>query len=139
MQRIKKYSSNKETTLHSNPPAALHMGGVWERIKRTVKNVMFSMIKNTVLTDFQLMAIFTEIEAFVNNRHLTYVSDNPDDLVPLTPNHLLLDTYNSGGVIEENDGEISSHRTWKPIVAISNQFWKRWLIEYLPTLQSRRK
>ena len=115
------------------------MGGIWERIKRTVKNVMFNMIKNTVLTDFQLMAIFTEIEAFVNNRPLTYVSDNPDDLVPLTPNHLLLDTYNSGGVIEENDGEISSHRTWKPIVAISNQFWKRWLIEYLPTLQSRRK
>ena len=24
-------------------------------------------------------------------------------------------------------------------IAISNQFWKRWLIEYLPMLQSRRK
>ena len=105
MQRIKKYSSNKETTLYSNPPAALHMGGVWERIKRTVKNVMFSMIKNTVLTDFQLMAIFTEIEAFVNNRSLTYVSDNPDDPESLMPNHLLLDRHNGGAVIEENDGK----------------------------------
>ena len=115
------------------------MGGVWERIKRTVKNVMFSMIKNTVLTDFQLMAIFTEIEAFVNNWSLTYVSDNPNDPESLMPNHLLLDRHNGGAVIEENDGEISSLRRWKPVVAISNQFWKRWLIEYLPTLQSRSK
>ena len=63
------------------------------------------MIKNTVLTDFQLMAIFTEIEAFVNNRSLTYVSDNPDDPESLMPNHLLLDRHNGGAVIEENDGK----------------------------------
>ena len=66
------------------------MGEIWERIIRTVKNVMFSMIKNTVLTDFQLMTLFKEIQAIVNNRPLTYVSDNPSDLEPLTPNHRLL-------------------------------------------------
>ena len=66
------------------------MRGIWERIIRTVKNVMLSMIKNTVLTDFQLMTIFTEIEAIVTSRPLTYVSDNPDNIEPLTPNHLLL-------------------------------------------------
>ena len=57
----------------------------------------------------------------------------------LTSNHLLLGRYNSGAVIEENDGDISSCRRWKQVVAISNQFWKRQLIEYLPTLQSRGK
>ena len=98
------------------------MGGIWER---TIRNVMFSMIKNTVLTDFELMTIFTDIEAIVSNRPLTYVSDNPDDLEPLTPNHLSLGRYNSGGVIEENDGDISSRRIWKQVVAISNQFWKK--------------
>ena len=81
---------------------------------------MFSMIKKTVLTGFQLMAIFTEIEATVNNWSLTYVSDNPDDLELLIPNHLLLDRYNGGAVIEENDGDISVRRKWKQVVAISN-------------------
>ena len=106
IKRIKKYSSNKQITWHFNPPAAPYMVRIWERIVKTVKNVMFSRIKNTVLTDFQLMTIFTEIEAIINNRLLTYISDKPVDLEPLTPNHLLLGRYNSGAVIEESDGDI---------------------------------
>ena len=106
IKRIKKYSSNKQITWHFNPPAAPYMVRIWERIVKTVKNVMFSRIKNTVLTDFQLMTIFTEIEAIINNRPLTYISDKPVDLEPLTPNHLLLSRYNSGAVIEESDGDI---------------------------------
>ena len=43
------------------------MKGLWERIIRTVKNVMFRIIKNTGLKDFQLMEIFTEIKAIVSN------------------------------------------------------------------------
>ena len=98
------------------------MAETWERIIRTGQNVMFSMIKNTVLKDFELMT----------NWPLTYVSGNSDDLEPLIPNHLLLGRYNSGVVIKENKRDISSRRRWKQVDAISNQFWKRWLIEYLP-------
>ena len=135
IQRINEYSSNEQINWHFNPPAAPHMGGIWETITRTVKSVMFSMIKNTSFTDFQLMTIFTEIKAIVNNRPLTYVSDNPYDLEPPKQNHLLLGRYNEGVVIEESDGAISSRRRRKQVVLISNQFWKRQLIEWLPTSQ----
>ena len=117
----------------------LHMGGIWEGIIRTVKIVVFSLVKSTVLTDYQLMSIFTQIEAIVNNRPLTYVSDNPNTLEPLTPNYPVIGRYNNDLFTEENDGDISSLRRWKKVFAISNQFWKRGLIKYLPTLQSRHK
>ena len=81
IKRINKYSSNEQIIWHFNPPAGPHKGRVWERIIRTVKNVMFSMIKNTVLTDFQLMTIFTEIEAIVNNQPLTYAAHIKSPLV----------------------------------------------------------
>ena len=134
IERINGYSSNEQITWHFIPPVAPHMGGIWKRIPRTVKKVMFSMIKNTVLTDFRLMTIFTEIEKIFNNQPLTYVSGNPDNLEPLTPNFPLLGRYKSSVVIEENDGNISSLRRWKQVAPTSNQFWKRWLVEYLPTL-----
>ena len=55
IQPINEYSSNEQISSHFNPPAAPHMGGIWERITRTVKIVIFSMIINTSFTDFQLM------------------------------------------------------------------------------------
>ena len=63
------------------------------------------------------MTIFTVIEAIINNRPLTYVSDNPDEshLEPLTPNNLLLGRYKGDSVIKENHGDISSLRIWKQV------------------------
>ena len=54
------------------------------------------------------MTVFTKIEATVNNRPLTYVRENPENLEPLTLNYLLAGRYNGGAVIQENDRDISS-------------------------------
>ena len=94
-----------------NPPALPHLDGVWERIVRTVKRVLYSMIKKTVFTDFQFITIFTEIKNIINNRPLTNVSDDFDDLEVLAPHHFLLGKYNmkiSANMkisIVENDGK----------------------------------
>ena len=73
-----------------NPPSSPHMGGVWERMIRTVKEAMFSIVKDRVLTDFQMLTLFSEVENIVNNRPLTYLSENHEDLEALTPNHFLI-------------------------------------------------
>ena len=83
------------------------------------------MTKITVLTDFQLMTIFTDIEAIVNNQPLMLVTNQ----MILTVVQLLNKTVGTYQIVEK----------WKQVVSISNQFWKRWLIEYLPPLQSTRK
>jgi hypothetical protein len=41
------------------------------------------------LTDDELSTVAAECEAMLNNRPLTYVGSDPDDVEPLTPVHFL--------------------------------------------------
>ena len=72
------------------------------------------MIKNTVLTVFQLMTIFNEIENIINNRPLTHVIDVFDKLEALTPNHFLLGKYNNME-ISADDENVVSRKRWKQV------------------------
>ena len=73
-----------------NSPAGSHHGGVWERCIHTVCKVLRALIKKQVLDDEGLSTLMCEVEAIVNGRPITKLSDDPRDLEPLTPNYLLL-------------------------------------------------
>ena len=123
-----------------NPPAGSHHGGVWERCIRTIRKVMSALLKEQVLDDEGLATLMCEVESIVNGRPLTKVSDDPRDLEALTPNHLLL--LRSGatlppGVFRKED--VYSRRRWRQVQYLSDVFWRRWLREYLPSLQERQK
>jgi hypothetical protein len=47
------------------------------------------VIKNSDVTDEELITICAGVEGFLNSRPITYQSMNPSDDVPLTPNHFL--------------------------------------------------
>ena len=90
--------------------------------------------------DEGLQTLFCEVEWIMNNRPLTPVSTNPDDLEVITPNHLLL--LRGGeclpcGTFSRDDNY--PRRRWRQVQYLANQFWARWIKEYLPTLQSRQK
>ena len=70
-----------------NPPSSPYMGVSWERMIQTVKEVMFAIIKDQILTDFQMLTLFSEVENIVNNRPLTYLSEDHEDLETLMLNH----------------------------------------------------
>nr|XP_057933833.1 uncharacterized protein LOC131132323 [Doryrhamphus excisus] len=72
-----------------NTPSASHQGGIWERLIRSVKRVFTSVLQQQSLDDEGLQTIFCEVEAILNSRPITKVSDDPDDLEALTPNHIL--------------------------------------------------
>ncbi|CAM4729270.1 unnamed protein product [Leuciscus chuanchicus] len=75
-----------------NPPASSHMGGVWERQIRTVRNVLTSILDQSAgrLDSSSLRTFLYEVMAAVNSRPLTteHLND-PLGPEPLTPNHIL--------------------------------------------------
>ena len=98
------------------------------------------LVKEQLLSDESLLTLMAEVERVLNNRPLTPVSDDPNDLEPLTPNHLLLQKSNESlplGTFNEKD--CYSRRRWRQIQYLANIFWTRWLKEYLPLLQARQK
>ena len=72
-----------------NPPAASHMGGIWERTIRSVRKVVKGLLKEQTVTDKGLGTLMYEVEAILNGRPLTKVSSDPKDAEAITPSHLL--------------------------------------------------
>lgn len=123
-----------------NPPAGSHYGGVWERMIRIVRRVLNSVLHQQMLDDDGLHTVMCEVEAILNDRPITKLSDDPNDLEPLTPNHLLLLKGKPAlppGLFDSSDMYVK--RRWKQVQYISDLFWKRWVREYLPLLQERQK
>lgn len=122
------------------PPCASHMVGAWERMIRPVRTVVKALAKEQILTDEHLQTLMTECEKIINNRPLTTVSGDPNDLPALTPSMLLLMKFNpsipSGIFVKE---DIFAKRWWKQVQYLASVFWKRWVSEYLPALQARQK
>ena len=125
-----------------NPPTASHFGGVWERIIRSVRKIMYGLMHEQIhhLTSDGLHTLLCEVESILNGRPITHASDDVDDLDALTPNHIL--TLRSErrlpyGVFTEADNY--TRRRWRQVQYLSDIFWKRWSREYLHLLQERQK
>ncbi len=136
--KITDFATTHQIQWTFNPPAAPHMGGAWERLVRSAKEVMYGLIKNYVLTDDQLLTLLTEVEHILNSRPLTHLSEDVTDLDPLTPNHILLGLHrNWVSIADISEIDIDSRKQWKQVQGLRAEFWKRWVKEYLPTLTKR--
>ncbi|XP_017465625.1 PREDICTED: uncharacterized protein LOC108358682 [Rhagoletis zephyria] len=123
------------------PPASPHMGGAWERMIRTFKDVLYQVLTpETKLSDEKLYNLFVEVESIMNSRPLTYLSLETAEQEALTPNHFLLGS-SSGlkppGLFSSSDQYV--RRSWRHSQYLADRFWKRWVTEVLPTLTRRAK
>ena len=138
---IQSYGTKRDVEWVFNPPCSSHMGGVWERLIRTVRKVMTGILSNSKLTDDSLSTLFCEVETIVNSRPITKVSDDVNDMSALTPNHLLLlrqGPVPPPGIFDPYDSDTCRKR-WKHVQFLANQFWQKWVKSYLPELQKRHK
>ena len=86
-----------------------------------------------------MLTVFAEVESLINSRPLGYLSSDPNDPQPLTPNHLLLGCASPcvpQGPFEEST---NPRKRFAFIQNLAQQFWRRFLWEYVPTLMRRSK
>lgn len=70
-------------------PRAPWQGGFYERLIGIVKNCLRKVLYKKRLSFDELVTILAEVELRVNNRPLTYVSTESNELEALTPSHLV--------------------------------------------------
>ncbi|XP_055622051.1 uncharacterized protein LOC129765665 [Toxorhynchites rutilus septentrionalis] len=133
--------TNANTKWHFNPPSAPHMGGSWERLVRSVKTSLSTLCFRKTLDDESFLTFIAEAESIINCRPLTYVPLDNEDQESITPNHFLM--LSSKGVVqpmqETSDMKTNLMANWKIIQHLLDQFWSRWIKEYLPTITRRTK
>ena len=95
-----------------------------------------------VLNDELFRTLMAETEAIINSRPLTVDSlADPLSPMPLSPIQLL--TYKSDVVFpppgEFERCDLYCRKQWRRAQFLANQFWHRWKVEYLASLQVRQK
>ncbi|XP_065094846.1 uncharacterized protein LOC135715533 [Ochlerotatus camptorhynchus] len=119
-----------------NPPLSPHMGGSWERLIRTVKKNLMVVCSSKRPSDEVLRNLLTEVENTVNSRPLTHVPIDEDSAPALTPNHFLL---GSKPITRLDDSRAAVKQNWCTSQILANQYWKRWVSDYLPEITRRTK
>lgn len=104
---------------------------------KSMKRHFYAVTKGFVLTFEECYTLLVEIEAVLNSRPLTPLSNDRRDLSTLTPSHLfkmIQPVQNS--YLETPDNRLSR---WKHLQKVRQDFWRRGQREYLSELQRRYK
>ena len=107
---------------------------------QAAKRAMNAILGKAGINDEELLTAITGAEALLNSRPLTYQSASPADDAPLTPNHFLHGQI--GGQFAPtsvDDTEFHPRKRWRRVQELLHHFWKRWIQEWIPGLNARKK
>ena len=101
---------------------------------------MIAIVGNRTLTDDVLSTTMCLVEQILNSRPLTSVSDDPEYLEALTPNHFLLGRASPATpFIPDAQRYTDLRKVFRVSQAYTDMIWSRWNREYLPQWNERSK
>ncbi|XP_062542374.1 uncharacterized protein LOC134210340 [Armigeres subalbatus] len=122
------------------PAKSPNFGGLWEAAVKSMKGHLKRTLGNTVLVADEMVTLVAQIEACLNSRPVTPLSNDADDLDFLTPGHFLvgrpLTAIPEPSLQELNQSRLSR---WQRVQYFLQHIWKRWSTQYLSSLHARTK
>ena len=116
------------------------MGGLWEAGVKSFKQHFKKVAHPFKFTFEEFSTLLAKIEACLNSRPLSPMSEDPADFTALTPGHFLI-----GGPLlapttpEILDPPLALINRWQRLKALQQRFCARWKNEYLHELHTRKK
>ncbi|XP_057366747.1 uncharacterized protein LOC130687590 [Daphnia carinata] len=125
------------------PPRSPHFGGSHESLVKSTKRALYNALEqeNNSLrypSEDLLRTLLYEVAGLLNTRPLIYVSSDPADFRPLTPNDFLNRSptaYPPPGSFD--DAPPRDH--YRYLQGVINLFWDLWKTVYLQSLAARKK
>ena len=118
-------------------PRSPWWGGWWERMVRSTKSALRKTVGKRCLSRMELETTLTEIEAAINSRPLTQLSEDPNVEGPLTPQHFLQVHYAKPFAPDHelpNLSKLQLQDMHTSQIQSLDHFWDRWLKEYITNL-----
>ncbi|UYV74109.1 hypothetical protein LAZ67_11002136, partial [Cordylochernes scorpioides] len=133
--RLKCDPTLKNITWKFIPPDAPWWGGWWERLIGMMKQLLFRILGQTSLGYEELSTVMCDVESLMNTRPLTYLTEESEDLAPLTPS-LFLHEVREVGVpdLDLIDNQTLS-RKYQYIKRVREDLRERFRIEYFGLLR----
>ncbi|XP_053946180.1 uncharacterized protein LOC128855352 [Anastrepha ludens] len=140
LEAAARYVPTWGVTWHFIPPGSPNFGGIWEAGIKSMKHHLKRIIGSAKLTFEEFYTLLKQVEAVLNSRPISALTEDAADLAALTPGHFLV-----GGPLvatpEPSLLDVNPNRLkrWKQLQQMQQHFWARWSCEYLRELQVRRK
>lgn len=122
------------------PARSPNFGGLWEAAVKSFKSAFKRTIGTRTLQYDEMVTVLTQVEAVLNSRPLTPISNDPGDFEALTPGHFLVQrplTAIAGPDLEEVPANRLS--MWQRAQNYVQMLWKKWTTLYLSDLHNRTK
>lgn len=139
-QSIIRNSAEQEIQFRFIPARSPNFGGLWESAVKSFKLLFKRTVGSHILLYDEMHTILTQVEAVLNSRPLTPLSNDPDDYEALTPGHFLIHRPLTAIPEPDLDG-IPENRlaAYQKSQRFTQQLWKKWSQLYLSDLQNRTK
>ena len=142
---VKEFLQSRQIKWKFIPPRSPWMGGFYERLVAVVKQALRLALFRCHVTEDELHTLLAEVEQRVNNRPLTYIDDDVNNPIPLTPAHLLygrrLESFPSIPTQDLDDPNYAEHcelnERYNRLNKILSHWENIWSKEYIASLREK--